>query len=843
MADDQDIMGQEELPENAVGGGTDIEEAARARAEAEAAAEQARHAPLDALKSGWRDAWQVPTLLVAGGMLMLGVAYSVSTSPDPDTTPMISKANLLIEREDYEEAIDLLNTRVYPWMGKEETPRENKVAYHLAKARSIYRGQQKLRLDDDRNHVSVVREYLEAERLGGVLEPRDLASLADTYLSRDEVDLAMQRAREIPESRRYLRDEVQKRAVESLLDRTVPETEKAMQLLAEMLVDPALPVEERVWALETQGNVRLAQGNADETVTRILRAIPRLDEASGNGRSRLHLVLSKAYLQMNAVEQARLQIDHAGQLSARGDAHYPEILLMKAMVEDNQGNTDVARDHYSEIVISHPSSSAYPLALLGLGETEAALGQGELSLEAFGALVEQYDGFGIESYPSRKQILDSLLARASDSLSAGAPYESIRYASLADALYRGREVPTEVYAASAFAHQAAAEQLLGMPIDEVRTLMGLDASARAEVQRHLMAAATNFGMHAERHVVNNLPRFADSLWRSANLFDRAGDQPEAIRAFKTYAESMPSDPRHAEALFRLAEALRSLGDFKAAADVYQGLIEARQGVAGADIGPFADASHVPLAQAYLYDEDTANDAEAEKLLVKALHGSMGSTQTDFFRDALLELGGLYDRTDRPERAIERYDEFLERYPNDPEAGAVIFKLADAHRRLADIIERSLQEAMPAAERNRRLADMDSHRRRAINQYEQTIRDLDALPESGLGHYESIALRNAHFYLGDCAYDLGEYNEAIGYYDRARDRYVDDPASLVAMVQIVNAYIATDQLGRARTANERAKRFYAMIPDDVWDDPSLPMDREDWERWLNSTAVLLVDAAS
>ncbi len=798
--------------------------------------------PVLTLRAGWRDAWQVPTLLVAGGMLMLGVAYSVATSPEPDITPVITRANQMIEDERYDQAIELLNTRVYPWVNREQAPVADKVLYHLAKARSIYRGQQKLRLDDDRNHVAVLREYLEAERLGASLDPTDLAALANTYIARDQIPLAMQRAREIPESKRYLRDAVEKKAVGSMLDRPSPRTGEAMDLLAEMLVDPRLPVEQRVWALETQGNVQLGLGYADQTVTRILRAIPRLDGASATGRSRLHLILAKAYTQLGAIPQADEQVGFAQRLSAPGDPHYPQILLMKAMVLDAQGDTAGARDLYDEITNQHTSSSAYPLALLGLGETEAALHEAELSLGAYGELVHLYDSFKIESYPSRQQVLDSLLSRAGDSLSAGEPLESIRYADLADGLYKGRQTPSAVYLAHALAHQGAAEQLLGKPIDEVRSLMGLDPSTRAQVQRHLISAATNFRLHADRHVVSNLSAFADSLWRSADLFDRAGDQQEAIQAFKNYAESMPSDPRHAEALFRMAESLRALGDFKAAADVYQGLIDARNGSAGADIGPFADASHVPLAQALLYDEDRDNDAEAEKLLVAALDGSMGSTRTELFRDALLELAGLYDRTDRPERAIERYEEFRERYPNDPEAGTVVFKLGDAHRRLADTIVASLQEAMPAAERNRRQAQVVTHRRRAIENYRETIAELAGKPESSRGLYESIALRNAYFYLGDCAYDMGEYDEAIGYYDQARDKYVDDPASLVAMVQIVNAYIATGQIGRARTANERAKRFYAVIPDEVWDDPTLPMDRRDWERWLESSAILLAGAS-
>ena len=797
--------------------------------------------PVEALKAGWRDAWQVPALLVSGGVLMLGISFSISSAPKPSMKPTIKQANQLIEDEDYDQAIELLNTTLYPWVAKVDTPIEDKVSYHLGIARSIYLGQRKLLIDDDRNHVSVIREYLEAERLGGALSPKDSAALAKTYIAHDEFDLAIQRARSIPESQRYLRDGVHIEAVESMLDRVVPETEPAMEILADMLIDPSLPIANRVWALEIQGNVRLGQGYADETITRILRAMPRLERAGVEGRSRLHLILSKAYNQIGAMDQAGVQAAHARTLSSSSEPHYPEILLMEAIIEDSKGNTMAARDLYGEITSNHSSSSAMPLALLGLGETEAGLNEPELAYESYSQLVEQYDGFGIESFPSRKQILESLVARASDSLSAGNPGESIRYASLADKLYRGQEVPGSVLKALAMGHQAAAESLLGQPIHEVRTLLGLDPSTRAEVQRHLMSSATNYRVHAEQHVVSNLPIFADSLWKSADLFDRAGDQPEAIQAFKIYAESMPSDPKHAEALFRLAESLRALGDFKSASDVYKGLISEREGSAGADIGPFADASHVPLAQALLYDEDPSNDAEAEKLLTSSLDGSMGSTETALFRDALLELAGLYDRTDRPERAIERYDEFIARYGNDPEAGTVYFKLADAHRRLSDIIQESLDEPMPAAEKNRRSASVAKHRYEAIDQYELAISTLGERGSSRLGLFESIALRNSYFYLGDCAFDLNEYDNAIRYYDRARDQYVADPASLVAMVQIVNAYIETKQIGRARTANERARRFYESVPDEVWDDPNLPMDRTDWERWLDSSAMLLAQS--
>lgn len=833
MSDELDSLNESGFPEDGpVGVESDMPEGAD---------EEESLDPVHELRGRWRDAWQVPTMLVAGGLMMLGIAYGLSTKPEPDMTPILSTANRMILNERYQEAIDLLNTEVYPWVSKPEAPTETKAAYHLAKARSIYYGQRQLRIHDERNDVSVIREYEEAQRAGAALEPRDFAALANTHIARDQFKLAMQHARGIPESKRYLRDAVYQRAITSLLDRPNPMIEQAMELIAEFLVDPKLPMDQRIWAMETQGRVQLEQGYADIVITRMLRELPRLQDANAYDRSRLRLILAQAYVAQGAIEQADEQVRIARELAAAGDPHFPKVLLMKAMVEDERGNTADARNIYDDIVQNHATSDALPLALLGVGETEAVLGEPVLSLDAYARLVRDYDTYEIESYPSRRQVLDSLLARSGEALSLGEPFDAAEYARLGEQLYKDLQTPSDVYLALAKAHEGAAEALLGMPIDDARTLLGLDPSARAEVQRHMIIAASNYSLHAERHVVTNLPVFADSLWRSADLFDRAGDQPEAIGAFQNYAESMPSDPRHAEALFRLAEALRAMGDFAAAADVYKGLIEKKEAGGDPDVGALADASHVPLAQAYLYDEDPSNDAQAETLLSDAIDGSMGSSDTRLFRDALLELAGLYDRTDRPERAIERYEEFRSRYSDDPETPAVVFRLADAHRRLGDAIERSLQNPMPAAERNRRTLEMNQHRRDAITRYTDAIERLDKKPPTSLGIFETIALRNAHFYLGDCAFDLGEYDRAINFYDLARDRYGEDPASLVAMVQIVNAYIQTGQIGRARTANERAKRFYAMMPDSVWDDPTLPMDRADWEDWLASSTELLATA--
>ncbi len=795
--------------------------------------------PVEAVRRDWQSLWQTPVLLATAGLLVLGIGYSISTVPEHELTPALERSDVLLESEQYEQAIEVLNTEVYPWVSKPDGARPgDRIHYHLNKARAIDRGQRAAGFEDDRNHESVIREYLDAEELGGMLEATDLDALARTYLARGEVELAMNRVAQIQDSRRDLRDKLYHMIVENWLDRPVPEVEPAIELLGKMLADTELGLDERVWALERQSRIQLESGFVDETITRILRELPRLDRAQADGRSRLHLLLARGYLELGVAELAQKQIDHAYALSGAGDPHYSEILLANAELEDSLGNTYEARDLFAQIVENYSKDRVYPWSLVGLGETQAALGESELSIETYDTLVSNYDSMAIESEPSRRQVLDSILARASDSLAAGVPEDSLRYTAIGERLYTGETLQASILEMFMFGHKAMAEKLLGSPIEESRSLLGLDPTTRAQVQRHLIAAATNAQMHSERFVISNLPKHAQSLWTAADLYDRAGDHREAILAFQTYATSMPSDPRYAEALFRLGESFRAVGEFQKSAKIFQQLIQESEGIMGADIGPFADASFVPLAQALLYDEDTENDAQAEQLLLTALSGTKISTQTELYRRALLELAGHFDSTGRSERAIERYEEFVARYEGDPETAVVIYRLADAHRRLGDAIQETLGESMPATDRNERIARIREHRTKAIESYESAISALGALKLNRMGLFESIALRNAYFYLGDCAFDLGNYSDAIRYYDIARDRYADDPASLVAMVQIVNSYVAQGEIGRAATANERAKRFYTSIPDEVWSDPNLPMDRGDWERWLDSSAMLL-----
>lgn len=787
---------------------------------------------VERVRAGWRELWQVPTLLVAAGLLVGGVAYAIATAPQPRFGATLDRAELLIERERPEDAIEALNTRVYPWVERGSAPPDDARRYHQLLARAIFEGQERLGLDLDENHIAVVREYQEAERGGAVLTPRDLHHLAATYLARGEHELALARAEAIPEANRALRDEVYRGVVNDWLTSGVPRQERAMDLLTRMLTDASLPVADRVWAMSRRADVQIEQGFVDEAITSLLKALPRVEETADPGAlAALHLTLGRAYFKSAAYRDAERAIGRVLDLAPEGDASRPEAMLVLARVHETRGELIEARDLYQEIDERYASAPAYGPALLGLAQAQAGLESNEAALETYGRLIEHLRMFPATARPTREEVADSLLARYLDEMTVREHSIALRYAALAEDLFPAGEAPALVTQAVAEGHRAEARDLLGGADEDA--VAGADPSTRAEAQRHLLNSARAYRELADDVVLADNQRYTDALWSAARGFDLAGDLQSAIEAYTEYAEGVPGDPRQPEARYRLARAHHARGEYELAERVYEGLIrDARDGL-GPDVGPFAVRAHVPLAQCYALDGDPGNDAEAEELLLEVVSGAQARADSPQYRDALVELGAWYYRGGRYERAIERFDEALSRYPDDEARAAWMYSLADSRRLLADEIEASLSEPMPESERRERRAMVSEHRREALAGFEGVRDVLDARDPRTLGELGRLHLRNACFYVGDCAFDLGDYDAAIADYDAARERYPKDPASLVAMMQIVNAYVEMGDLRRAQTANERANRFYMNLPPEAWDDPNLPMDQQDWKRWIDS----------
>ena len=427
----------------------------------------------------------------------------------------------------------------------------------------------------------------------------------------------------------------------------------------------------------------------------------------------------------------------------------------------------------------------------------------------------------------------SLLERRRERLIVNDPETALEFAMLAERAYPDGEAPGEVLLGVADAHRRVADAIVdaedGQP--DARAVLRLDPASRAEARAHYDGAAEYFLRHARRVILTEDEAFGDSLWQAGDCFDLAGDRERAIEVFSEFVGGRPGDPRIPAALHRLGIAHQSLADYETAASFYRDLIDRHPRA------PEAGRAHVNLARCLLADDAPGNDAEAQRLLARVVEGGLLGPEALEFRAALFELGRLHLAERDYENAIVRLREAVSRYPDDRDIDMVRFHLAEALRLSARDMAETLREGLPAAERRR----IDQARADRLEQaqalYDEVRLGVEAKQPGALTDLDQLTLRNAYFYRADCAFDRGLYEEAIRLYDAAAQRYADEPASLVAMMQIVNCYIALERWPEARTANARARRRLAEIPDEALDARDLPLDRRHWERWLESSERL------
>jgi tetratricopeptide (TPR) repeat protein len=430
------------------------------------------------------------------------------------------------------------------------------------------------------------------------------------------------------------------------------------------------------------------------------------------------------------------------------------------------------------------------------------------------------------------RVTRSLLARHGEQFEAGNFETALRFAMLAERLHSPESMPRELVMAVASARLELAGEMLRSASGDgsVLSLAAADPATQREAKGHLLAAGDAFRLYASKVAQADIREYADALWNAADCFDRAGDLEASIAAFEQFATDMATDVRRPEAIFRLAQAQQARGEIDLATRLYRELIADR--ATGDQGGEFADASFVPLARALFMDADAANDAEGESLLQRVVSGELGGPGSTFFRDALFELGSVFYRTGRYARAIERFEEFTKLSGGtEPRVTDARYMLAESHRLSAAEIATELRAAMPEALRRQREGVRGSRLRLATALYDDVRRELEEMPRRTA--LQELRLRNCFLYAADCAYDAGDFESAIRRYEAARERYPRDPSSLVAMTQVVSALLAQGDRERAVLANARAKRFYQSLPESAWDDPSLPMTRAAWERWLDA----------
>ncbi len=804
-------------------------------------------APSTSWLGRWANVWHLPLLMFGVGLMALGVYLTLPKPVEHDFDGALDSAQQYIMAGNAEGARTQLATVAEHMDKLSEVQAARHVVLH---ADLLYREQHQSPVPPTAESLQqVVKLYREADAVTP-LSGKRLQRMAELLIALGREDAALKmidRLNDAPAERRVA---VVRRVIENRRKR--PDEKDGQSLLAlieryDTMLREVRDADARragqIWSTALRARLALEAGDPDSAGRIVELAIPRfMDTATGEDKDKdlgpLQVVLGLSHQRKGEYEDAERWFLYAQDNLPRNHARQAEAYVGLGQVAQASGGKEhIALQQFSIAEEQYPGTSAYPAALMGRADTEARLGMFAEGITHFTRAVDLMlePNARPDDVDRLRHLLRARFSTANDTLDYDAALE---YLTLLRRL-AGDEKDADLEALFASTHDLLSQQY---------DTQARDASAKADapdaipddVAKHEAAtrlARQNAAVHADkagdyylRHArlvtINDDDLFGQSLWRAAESYDKARQWKKAIEVWAEYVKARPEDPRRLDAIHRLGLAYEADKQFAPAVGLFRELIET---------SPRAQQTYdslVPLARSYI---ELKRFDEAKQVLRSVVTNHEAITPDSIaYRQALIALGRLHYRLNEYEEAIERLEVAVARYGDTDEGAKLRFAAADAYRQSATPLAQEMTRPMPETRRAELKAEHDRRLDRAAVLFSQVVNELESDGENTLDDLSKLYLRNAYFYRGDCLYDRGQYEQAIDLYAQAVNRYDKHPASLVGLIQIVNANCELERFDQARIANDRARWQLKQIPEAEFDDPTLPMSREHWQTWLKWT---------
>jgi hypothetical protein len=358
----------------------------------------------------WREIWPVPLLGVGAALLASGVYMALSTAPDPVFAPAFDDASRLIEAGAYDEAIDELNTRVYPYVGRPALDREGEGRYRVLLARALYGGQTALEFPQPVNDENIVDQYRRAEELLGGLEAGDVRKLARTLIRQGELETAKRRAGTLTDSGERIA--LYRELIDAARAQARPDYATLLNDVDTYLGFEGLSEEGRIWGLARRAEAQIELDYTGEAINGLLRELPLLVGRDLPGVGELYVLLGRGYLESGAPRDAidELRTADTDAMLPPGDPARPlaRLYLARAIEESAEGDDDMraSRDLYESLAFNAAAPEIRLPAMYGLVRTEAALDDHAAAFEAFDGLSRRCESAGRRPAPTRRPLRD-----------------------------------------------------------------------------------------------------------------------------------------------------------------------------------------------------------------------------------------------------------------------------------------------------------------------------------------------------------------------------------------------------------------------------------------------------
>jgi tetratricopeptide (TPR) repeat protein len=806
--------------------------------------------------------WQLPLFLLSLGLF--GYAAYLFIDPKPGLTieQKVDRARTYLKFDRPEAAADELNKL----LGGERLTLENEARVHLMLAQAIEGAQKLKKLDLAANHEKIIEQSRIALSQGVKPDADIYRRMGESYeaLGQSGEALKNYRRAEAMDVNRSLR--LKRKVIE--LQVAQGDAGAAGASLDEYLNDAQLSDSERAWALGEKSHLLADAGDFIAARGLLGEALRLNPDPTAQGQ--LHYWLGYSQWKLGDAAEAERLLRVARDLMKVRHPTDADAAYALGRIRQEKGDYKEAAAFFESVLVSHPDAPAATLAKLGRGVCRVALGEDDAGLNDLGTLVAD-----VAAKPAHKKRVPEVVAGLREAATMLAGRDNYKGA-LEVMAYEQTLTPApepEFFARLANVYAKRSDQVdatvaAAANEDERfrRAAQGRDFRTKAG-DAHLAYAkglAGSSGSDDDR-------AYGEAIWKAVDLYDRAGSMPLAIAALELFVNERPDDGLAPDAMLRLGRTYQAAGDFdRAIAALQRNQFRYPNSLA-------ASKSGVPLAQAYIAKGGPEMDRKAERVLKAVVENNRLITpDAEEFRQALFELAQLYYRTERFEESVARLEEITERYADDHRIPQLLFLMGDSYRKSAGLLRQAVaakardgaQDKAPAAaaEATAAAAAADGARpaagdatadekdpeiasaRAAAEKAEGEAAVKDRLTRAGrlyaqvIEHFRAAApeaeldklyLKLSHFYRADCLYDLGDFRNAIKHYELAASKYQEDPASLAALVQIVNSYCALGKLEDARTANERAKWLLRKMPPGAFQNGGggPDMSKQYWEQWL------------
>ena len=815
----------------------------------------------------WRRLWQVPLLLAGLALFGLGVRAFIQTIKPVAFEQQVIGVRSLLQAENYDQAISEINR-----LGEYYHDPRQRASLQLLSGDAHYliqRGKAPVRT----NYERVLSHYEKSIELGitpdaAMNERWGIAALVlgQPALAVEKLEAAI--AQNPALLRSHARELVNAYAGNHQL-------EKAQAILHRLLAgfpsetpdDQEHPagnahaeeVDNRVWALCKQIELAIASSSGERGGTALAgsiagarEALKSIPEAEPGGR--VLTWLGRGELQRGNVDQANEDL-----LAARGrfishniDDGRAAILL--ARISEARGNLAMAAKLYEEVAEAHSGTPVWAAARLGRADVQARLALAAARPDE--AIREQdladfhYVIAAVRSAPTDLEHPIELVSGETVSATLLTDYEraiseqdygsALIYLALQQELNEGRPQSEAMSYRLATTRERRAEDLF----TEASRLTGQPRLEKeAEARAMVAAAAADYQHHARLATLQD-DLSGDSLWKAAQLFDKAGEPMKSVALYEQFTRERPRDSRIPEAILAAGRLYQSAGMFDKAIAAYQKNLTDKNN----SHTPAAYTSAVNLARCYMALADAAIDRapatapatgpatqpladtpakkeyfeRAEATLLALVQDSTDlRPEANEFRISLCTLGELYYRNARWADAILRLEEACQRYPQDPGIPRALFMLAESYRSSSNDIAAAIQKDPALAGRDILETARADRLAQAAVIFSRVIGLLDPQADAAtsasitLSPLEAAYVRRSYMNRAQCYFDRGDYAAAIKLYDEAATRFSEEPLAVRACVQIVNAYLALKEPTQAEAAAKRGRWILKRIPDDAF----------------------------